>query len=61
MLAAHMGAGEPGIVADEVREQKPRLDPPLVGLAVDDHAQAALVASHSVPHPHRRIAAGPAG
>ena len=34
-VAADLGAGEPGELADEVHEQRARLDVPLVGAAVD--------------------------
>src|SRR5207237_10637015 len=43
VLAAEVGAGQLEIVAQEVGQRLAHLDGPLVGPAVDDHADGALL------------------
>src|SRR4029079_14564646 len=60
-VPADMRAGQADLVADEVREQQPWLDSPLVRSAVDRHVDLQRVQLRRLPYPPSSAVDGMAG
>src|SRR6185312_3792671 len=61
VFAADMRAGQADLVADEVREQQPWLDSPLVRSAVDRHVDLQRVHLRRLTYPPSSAVDGMAG